>query len=363
MMIKPLRDLFLIQQEDAVRETKTASGILLLSTDNDRYQLGDGGQEAMLQDLIKKPKTNKGVVLVTGEKCGFIKKGDTVIYKKGSEICPVLDGEESRTLLSESSVLVKCVGDGYVPHPDYVLVVISKEARESLYNKKIKRNDGTEVLLFIGGDKGKEDADYNSVFVGTGEIEAVGSNIKNIKKGDTALLSYLCDNDEGIIVGYKNGNKIIAVKAVTTRHTERAMSYASRRPALDSKGKKVYKEGVLQTYNRDRIIFEKDDYEELSSLYGVVSGSDLIAIEPYCMLQHKETKIMKVGNSGVLFEEDEKIIERKVLAASEESKKRIGVENGDTIIADDFDLFNIEFAGKIISCVNDIDILGAATYF
>lgn len=353
--MKPLRDLLLIKQEDAVKEIKRPSGIVLLSTENNRYQIGD--EETILQDLIKKPKTNKGEIVSVADGCKFFKIGSSVIYKKNAEISLVEYNGEQCAFVKESDVLVSCVGKSFSVNPDYVLIKITREARESLFNKKIRRNDGTEALLFIGGDKGKEDADYNSVFVGTGEITAVGSNIKNIEKGDIGLLSYLCDNDESIIVGYSGQDKIIAVKAITTRHKEKLMSYASRKPVKDNKGKDVFVKGVLQVYNRDRIVFDKDDYDELSSLYGIVRGNQLIAIEPYCFLEHKETKVMKVGSGGIIFEEDEKIIKRKLLSVSNETRERVGIESGETVTCDDYDIFSVEFAGHKISAINDIDIL------
>lgn len=349
--MKVLFDNVLIKQEDAVKETTTASGILLLSTENDRYQIND--HESILQDLIKKPKTNKGVIVTCGTSCKSYSDNDTVIYKKNCEIAFVDEG----VIVNEGNVLAKVVVGQFIPHPDYVLVKITKEAREALFNKKIKKDNGEEVELFIRGDKGKEDADSNSIFVGSGDVTAVGGNIKNIKKGDLALISYLCDNDESIIVGYEGEDKIIAVKAITTRHEKKQMSYASRRPVLDSKGKPVYKNGIAQTYNKDRIICEKGDYDELSSLYGVVRGEELIAIEPYCFLQHEDTKIMKVAGNGILYEEDEKIIKRKLLAVSKESQERYGVKTGIEIICDDFDVFNMEYNGQKISAINDQDIL------
>lgn len=350
-----LFDNVLIKQEEAVKETVTKSGILLLSTDNDRYQIND--HESILQDLIKKPKTNKGSVCSIGTACNFYNELDTVIYKKNTEIAFIEVDSDVCAVVKEKDILVKVIGRAFFVHPDYVLIKITKEAREALYNKKIKKDNGEEVLLFIQGDKGMDDADANSVFVGSGEVVSVGDNVKNIHKGDLGLISYLCDNDEAIIVGYEGEDKIIAVKAITTRHDKKLMSYASRRPVKDGKGKNVYKDGKLQTYNRDRIVFEKGDYDELSSLYGVVRDSQLIAIEPYVFLQHEETKVMKVGDGGVIYEEDEKIISRKVLSVSQQSKDMLNVSAGDTVVCDDFDLFNISFGDKKISAVNDIDIL------
>lgn len=353
--MQPLRDLILIKQEDAVKETKTASGLVLLSTDNNRFQIND--QESMLQELIKKPKTNKGEVIEVGNSAQYFQKTDVVIYKKNTESSDIEYDGSICVFVNEKDILVKCTMQGFSVHPDFVLVKITKESREALYNKKIKRHDGEEVLLFIGGDKGPDDADSNSIFVGSGEIVAVGKNAKDLKCGDVALISYLCDNDDSIIVGYEGEDKLIAVKAVTTRHKEKRIAYASRRPVLDSKGNPVYKNGKAQTYSKDTIIFEKGDYDELSSLYGAVRGDELITISPYCFLEHKETKVMKVGGGGVIFEEDEKIITRKILSVSQETKELIGVEVGSIVIGDDYDFFTLQFGDKKISAVNDIDIL------
>mgnify|MGYP003662539178 CR=1 FL=1 len=75
--MKPLRDLVLIKLEPAVKEEKTKSGIILLSTTNDRYQFGD--DEAKLQDIIGKSKQNRGTVEAVGRLCDFFKKGDEVV--------------------------------------------------------------------------------------------------------------------------------------------------------------------------------------------------------------------------------------------------------------------------------------------
>lgn len=355
IIMKPLRDLIFIQQEDSVKETVTPGGIVLLSTQNNRFQIGD--QETVLQELIKKPKTNKGKVLAIGNSCKIYKEGDTVIYKKKAEVANVDHEGVVGIMVNENDVLVSCIGNSFNVHPDFVLIKIKREEREALYNKKIRRDDGEEVVLFIQGDKGKDDADANSIFVGFGEITAVGKNLKNIEKGDIGLISYLCDNDESIIVGYDGMDKIIAVKAITTRHKEKLMSYASRKPVLDNKGKQVYKDGKLQVYNRDRIVFEKDDYDELSSLYGVVRGRELISIEPYCFLEHKETKVMKVGRGGIITEEDEKIIQRKLLSVSRETEGRLNISGSEIVICDDFDIFVVQVGGSKISCINDVDIL------
>lgn len=334
--MKPLRDLLLIELEDSVKEEVRPSGIILLSTSNNLYQIGD--EESVLQDLIKRPKMNKGKVIATGERCTYFSTGNTVIYKKGTEATIIENGGNQCALVKQDNVLVVFNGNEYLPHPDYILVKITKEAREALYNKKIKRDDGTEVLLFISADKGVDDEDSSKYFVSSGEIVKAGVNVKYVKEGDLALISYLCDNDNTIIVGYDGDDKIIAVRAITTRHSTDNVFYGHGKV-------------------RDQIVWQKGEYEELASVYGVVSGEMLIPIEPYVFLEHEETKVMKIGGGGIIYEEDEKIIKRQVLATSQESNYHYGVCQGDTVVVDDFDVFTIEFNGNKISAINDCDIM------
>jgi len=334
--MQPLRDLVLIELEDAVKEEKRASGIILLTTENNRYQIGD--EESILQDLISKPKMNKGKILSVGRFCDCFGVGCTVIYKKHSETSIIdVDGKRC-ALVKEGNILCSIVENGYRVHDDYVLVKITKEARLALFNKKVKCHDGTEVLLFIAGDKGKDDEDSSKYFVSCGDIVSVGENVKDVKIGDLGLLNYLCDNDDSIIVGYEGEDKIIAVRAVTTRHKSDNVFYG-------------------QGKTRDQKVWEIGEYDEMASLYGVVSENKLVAVEPYVFLKHEETKVMKVAAGGIIYEEDEKIIKREVLAASETTKQNYQIGEGDTVILDDFDVFMIEFNGNKISAVNDCDIL------
>ena len=342
--MKPLRDLVLVKLEQAVKEEKTKSGIILLSTTNDRYQFDD--DESKLQDIIGKAKQNKGTVIAVGRFVDAYNAGDEIIYRKGREQSyHDIDGE-LHAMVRECDVLVTLKDKRVIPNPNYVLVRISKEAREALFNKRIKRDDGTDALIFIAADKGQDDESSSQFFVSTGEVLNVGKNIKTVAENDTALLDYLCDNDNSIIVGYEGEDKIIAVSAVTTRHKETNIVYANRRE--DEKGNRVCK--------RDQIVWEKGDIDEMSALLGTIRNGDIIAIEPYVFLEHKETKVMKVGKHGMLYEEDEKIIERQVVGISAESKEMLNIDLGKVVLIDDFDSFSTKVGDTKISCVNDSDI-------
>lgn len=333
--MQTLRDLVLIELEDSVIETKRESGIILLSTQNNLYQIGD--EESMLKDLISKPKMNKGTILSVGSMCSYFKEKQNVVYRKDTEQS-IIDVEGKRcAIVRHKDILVMSDYSGL--NPDYVLVKITKAARESLFNKVVTRDDGERINLFVAAEKEMDDVSANEYFVSSGEIVAVGDNIKEVSVGDIGLLSYLCDNDQSIIVGYDGLDKIIAVQAVTTRHTSDNIVYSN------------------QQVKRTQTVWSKGDYEEMSSLYGVVNGEKLIPIEPYVFLNHEITKVMKVGRGGVIYEEDEKIIKRKVLAVSNGTSEIYGVNNGDVTTVFDFDVFDICFNGNKISAINDVDIL------
>ena len=334
--MKLLRDLILIKQEDAVTEKKTESGLILLSTQSNLYQIGD--DESKVKDLIYRPKMNKGVILEVGNGCLFFKKGDTVIYRKETESY-ILDVEEKRcAMLKEKNVLVKISDGKLIPNPDFVLVKITKEAREALFNKKIKTNDGREVLLFVAGDKGADDESMSKYFVSCGEIVSVGENVEEVKTGDLGLIEYICDNDPSIIVGYDGEDKIIAVRAVTT--------YCNKEHKISGGNK-----------TRDQIVSSIGDYEETSSLYGAVTGDKLIAIEPFVFLNYEDNKQLKVNAGGILYEDTQKMIVRKILSASRNSKENYNIKEGEGVLVDDFDIFDIEYNGNKITAINDRDIL------
>jgi chaperonin GroES len=93
--IVPLGDRVLIQPLDQKGESKTASGIILPGKDNNE-------------------KHEKGTVLATGPgRLGTdgkrlameIKKGDTILFKRGYDTEVITQGDDELVLMSESNVL------------------------------------------------------------------------------------------------------------------------------------------------------------------------------------------------------------------------------------------------------------------
>ncbi len=385
--MKPLRDLILVQRQDLRKEEKTESGLYLVTGEAANYNFKEdedvmstvvnkktptqkefigklvetskkkhgkhfefypGGGDVnlskietneRLKDIIFGRKDNSGKIIEVGDECKHFKKDETIIYKKHSEVYDMSGVGKDYVLVQEKDVLVKKENGNYFVHPDYVIVKISKESRDNVFRKKLIDDNGKEVFLFIPAPTDKSDERHSQFFVTCGEIYGVGSNIKEVEVGDTAILNYLVDNEDDIIIGYEGEDKLIVTTAITTRHETDYIVYANRRSP------------------RDQIVSSKGDYIETCQLLGVVRNNELLPRDPYVFISHESTIVSKTTKSGIQYKVDEKIIKRKILALSEVSKKRCGLEVGEWVIMDDFDVFSITLDDKIISAINDIDIM------
>lgn len=335
--LKPLRNNVVIKQHDLVKEEKTKSGIVLLHSDFKQYQFGDDNQR--VTDIISKKKQNKGTVVSCGEDCGFAKKGDTIIYKKQTEKFLVEDGREELQMVEEKHILVKVANDKYVVNDNYVLVKITKESRQSVFEKKIRKDDGTLVDLCLMVPPDKDMDRYSQYFVSTGEVIAVGVNVQNVLAGDIAIIDYLIDNDESIIVGYEGEDKLVAVQAVTIRHEEDNVAYATRNSP------------------KDQIVWCKGDYDLTSKLIGVLRGEELISLDPFVFIAHQPHVFQRETKSGIQYEETTRTLEREILAVSKRTFNEYGLKKGTIILCHEYDVFNVMIGDKTICVINDADIL------
>jgi co-chaperonin GroES (HSP10) len=350
-MFQPLRNLVLIAVEDIVTEEQRPSGLVVLRSNFNLYQWGQ--DEVLASDILYKKKQNRGKILASGKKCSFFKEGDAVIYKKNTEQKKfVYDGMDC-VMVTEDDVLCKEVEGKLICHPNHVIVKISKEARESLFTKKIIRDDGTVTDLFMYNPTTSDDTDHNARFVSTGEVVFVGENIHHAQVGDVAILDYLVDNDETIIVGYDGEDKLVTVVAVTSYVGQdewvRANRSTEENPTKQSFGQRLCP--------KDMLVSVQGDYETLTSVYGVVRDNEVISFDPYVFLVHESNTVQRVSAGGILYSETLKIFERKILAISKESEEKVGAKTGDTVVVDDFDIFDVVIEGRKIHCMNDIDII------
>lgn len=218
----------------------------------------------------------------------------------------------------------------FIPHPDKVLVKITKESWESLFYKWIVRDDGSKCQLFTQLEESEGYDKRYTQNVSAGVIVAVGENIIDVYPSDIAILDYLATNNIDVLVGYINGDRLISVNMKTTYHEENS------RPQID--GRKAYVIG---------------DYDHVSSILGIIRNDKIIAFDPYVFLNHKSNLIVSVLPNGKIRETVEDISEREIISAPE----GCGFSDGDTILVKEPDIFGRIIGGKEVSVIMRQDIL------
>ncbi len=216
------------------------------------------------------------------------------------------------------------------PHPDKVLIKCSLEAFKELMYKWIVKKDKTRTKLWtaIEYDEGFDNRFQQNI--STASVIAVGKNVKNIFPSDLIILDYLVYNSDDGLVGFVNGDRIVALDPKTTYHTTDALPSTTMRKA-----------------------FVKGDVDYLSKILGVIRNDKLISFSPYVFITKKSAKIVKVGIGGLMFEETETIVEREVLAAPEGSR----FSEGNTVVVKEADLCFRTIGNKEISFCFENEIL------
>lgn len=377
--MKPLRDLILVKEKKEFSGEKTDSGLYLISGSENNYNFKQdedlrydvmhrekGTKESLnnrlieaskkrngtyieffpgtedvnltqlegneaLKDLVFGRSGNTGIVEEIGDGVDWVKKGDEVIFKKSG----IIPFEKNLFFLEEKSVVA---ANNNIP-PKCVVVKITKESRDNVFKRTVKTDSGETVNIFLPAAIDKMDERHSQFFVTCGEVMAVGEDVIEVKVGDIAILDYTQDNNEEIILRYEGEDKLIVVSAVSTFHTD---NYE-----------------VEPANKRRQIVWQKGDIKELSNVLGVIRNGELSAVYPFVFLNHESTIISRKIASGIEYQEDQKILEREVLAISEFSPI---VNKGGRVWVDDFDIFDVVLFDKEgqemrVSCVNDIDLL------
>lgn len=218
---------------------------------------------------------------------------------------------------------------GIVPHPDKVLIKITKSEWNDLFSVWITRHDGERVQLFtdVEEKEGYERRFKQNVSVGT--VVAVGTNVSGVLKGDIAIIDYLVTAQDDSLIGYQNGNRLVSIKAKTTYH-----EYDSA-PMFNMR--KTYKKG---------------DYDFLSPLIGVVRMGKVKAFTPYVFLKYESNEKLSVGEGGLVREVEHGLCKREIIGADAKS----GYVDGQKVLVHEMDLFSRHVDKKEISVVFEQDI-------
>lgn len=217
-----------------------------------------------------------------------------------------------------------------VVHPKRVLIKITKSEWNDLFSVWITRHDGIRVQLFsdVEEEEGFERRFKQNVSVGS--VVAAGTDTTGLMKGDVAIIDYLVTGNDDALIGYQNGNRLVAIRAHSTYHDKDSI------PMLD--GRKTWKVG---------------DFDFLSPLLGVVRMGKIKAFHPYVFLKYEPAYKMAVGKSGMMKMSVDDVCVREVIAAHPSS----GYQDGDKVYIKESDLFSRFIDKKEISIVFEQDIM------
>ncbi len=218
-----------------------------------------------------------------------------------------------------------------------VLIKITKQQWETLFVKRIKRDDGTYSQLFINVEAGETDDRRYTLNIQMAEVFAVPDDIDDIRVGDIALIDHLTSNDnENNLLEKNDQYEIRCISTITSIYQEDEVVYANRRSPKP----------------KDQVIARRGDYNEISPLLGIIRGEEIIARFPYVFLHHESNVISKVSASGILYEETEHAYERKILSSGDEF-----YEDDETVILRDIDVFPVKIEDRKFDCVFSKDIV------
>lgn len=217
------------------------------------------------------------------------------------------------------------------PNVDRVLLRVPKADWNSLFSKYVTDKDGKKVELFVDVEEpdGYERRLQQNVSVA--QVVAVGKNVPNIQKGDVAIVDYLVTGTPDMLVGSSNGELVFSVPAATTYHQEDSI------PSVT--GNMTYKKG---------------DFENISPIFGFIREGKVHTFPPYVIFKKSNIGTSKVSKSGIIYEDEQDIVEMEVLSDSE------NFACGDKVLISKFDLFDREIGGKAVCVCFDIDIVGLA---
>lgn len=220
---------------------------------------------------------------------------------------------------------------------DKILVRISKELRDSIFEKEIDTPNGKVKLWQAIQATDEMDERLSFLNVHTAIVEEVSHKIDWIKKGDTALINYDVCNSAERFVRKEGEDDIYWVQVNTTYHTEEKIAYQN-----------IHSQ-------RDQIVHSAGDYDTLSPLLGIIREGELIANNPYVFLTHESNIKTMVSKTGLMYEQEDKIFEREVLSVHPDNED---IAKGDRVVVDDFDIFAVKIGDfYAMDCINCCDIL------
>lgn len=180
--------------------------------------------------------------------------------------------------------------------PYDILIEISEDDRDKLFNKRLKTPTGellTTICVDMPNEEGTDPAYSQDVNIAT--VLEVGAEVKNIGIGDQVIIDYMVDTtpDYTFEEGWSGKKCILDTRTIYYEETKKVP--ANRNAKVSTY---VYKKGEMKSY---------------SLVIAIIKKLTIIPNAPYIFLEHRKEEEI-ISPAGIQFMDPVKqVIERKVL--------------------------------------------------
>jgi len=221
-------------------------------------------------------------------------------------------------------------------HPNTVLVELLEDDRRSLFEKKIKTNDGKQISLVtdLKAEENSDDALYQTVNLG--RVISVAEDVTHILVGDIVLLDYTVDISPEHTVMHEDEYKLVCLQAKNTYHDDEAVLYPNRQ--------------------RQRMlwVWRKGERREITPILGMYRNGTVIPNDDIVFCEYNNDNVLTLMFSGIHYNaQRNKIVSRVVVAAPEASQAK----PGDGVMIENSLMFPFKFGDIMYDMVFQEDIL------
>lgn len=221
--------------------------------------------------------------------------------------------------------------------PNTVLVRILEADRKALFEKPIRLPNGETAYMTIDDmeEKGVDRSFAQTVSVGV--VIAVGAGVEGVQVGDHAIMDYIVDLTEEILVTRDRKGKVVCMTTETKFRKEDRIIDANRRtpkPTVD---------------------YLKGDLEEAPLLIAVVRDGVIHCMKPYTILKHIPYSVKyKEDDSPIWsFQEVTEVVHRNVKFVFDGSEHK----PEEMVLCENSSIFERSMNGQPFDIIFDFDIL------
>lgn len=234
--------------------------------------------------------------------------------------------------------------------PRILVRINGSDRHENKTEKTITANNGQQIKLYLAPIAEDVALRKEELAVQIGEVIGLGPGCEGYEIGDTVLMDYNVDSDEQYLVRTEDIEKALSLQEATTDSWNRPLrqgdkivsvpcktTYHDTRFSITSYGLRKSATEYIYTGERNMLIWDVGDVNELSLIYGIIrntpDGPSLIPNDYWIFCEHEpeRSESMEAVNGIMAYRKyDDTYVKRNVLFCG---GIHSGFQSGDTIYA------------------------------